>query len=111
MRKKEKKITDGENGLELQTNQIKDERKDSPTTKPSKTSHYNKYNKAKATIPPALRNRGKRRLKQFMWWIFGGLIVLFIFLVGNGGAFKNLRTRKDDSFLGNHGSAQPIWQS
>ncbi|KAK1397327.1 putative microtubule-associated protein futsch [Heracleum sosnowskyi] len=111
LRKKEKNTTDGENGLELQTNHIKEESKDSPTTKPIKTSHFNRYNKTKATIPPALRNRGKRPMKQFMWWISGALIVLFIFLVANSGAFKNLRPRKDDSFLGNHQSAQPIWQS
>ncbi|KAK1400279.1 hypothetical protein POM88_010142 [Heracleum sosnowskyi] len=111
--KKEKKTTDGENSLELQTTHIKDDSKEnSPTTKPSKTSHFNRYNKTKATIPPALRNRGKRRLKQIMWWIFGGLmIVLLIFLVVNAGASKNLRPRKDDSFSGNHQSGQPVWQS
>ncbi|KAL8147473.1 uncharacterized protein LOC141707873 [Apium graveolens] len=111
MRKKEKKTTDGENGPELQTNQIKEESKDSPAAKPIKTSHFNRYNKTKATIPPALRNRGKKRLKQFMWWIFGALIVLFIFLVGNSGAFKNLRPLKEDGFLGNQQPAQPIWKS
>lgn len=111
MRKKEKKTTDSENGLELRINQIKEESKDSPTTKSTKTSHFNRYNKTKATIPPALRNRGKKRLKQFMWWIFGALIVLFVFVVGNSGAIKNLRPRKDDSFLGNHQSAQSIWKS
>ncbi|KAL1815871.1 hypothetical protein ACET3Z_018445 [Daucus carota] len=111
LRKKEKKNGDGEIGLEPQTNRIKDESKDSAPTKPNKTSHFNKHSKAKATIPPALRNRGKRSLKQFMWWIFGGLIVLFIFLAGNGGAFKNLRSRKDDSLFGNHPPGQPIWQS
>ncbi|XP_074368979.1 uncharacterized protein LOC141708999 [Apium graveolens] len=115
MRKKEKKenkTPDGENSPELQPDNIKDESKDSPTTKPSKTSHINRYNKTKATIPPALRNRGKRRLKQLMGWIFGGLMILLvIFLVVNGGASKNLRPRKDDGYLGNHQPAQPIWQS
>lgn len=95
LRKKEKKNIDGETtpALELLSESIL-----KTVTKPKKTVRYTKQIKTIAAIPPALRNRGRKRLKQFMWWAFGALIVLFVFLVGNGGAFGSLKSRRDDMF-------------
>lgn len=61
---------------------------------------YTKQIKKIEALPPALRNRGRKRLKQIMWWTFGALIVFFVFLVASGGAFGNLKLRRDDSIFG-----------
>ncbi|WOG97681.1 hypothetical protein DCAR_0417022 [Daucus carota subsp. sativus] len=108
-RKKEKKNTDGETGLEVQTESIKEERTDSPGTQPKKSSQVNKYSKPKpAAIPPALRNRGKRHYcKQLMWWILAILIVLFMFLVANGSTQRKAKpVTRGDRFPGDQW--QPI---
>lgn len=111
MRKKEKKNADGETGLELQTDstKVKEESLDSPATKLKKSSQVNKYIKPKAAaIPPALRNKGKRHLKQVMWWILGGVAMVLLFmLVNSSGSSRRQGPRtKGDRFSGNHW--QPI---
>ncbi|XVF03854.1 hypothetical protein REPUB_Repub05bG0028900 [Reevesia pubescens] len=47
-----------------------------------KPSQFTKQTKAKS-IPPPLRNRGKRRMQTWMWVLLTLLVVFALFLVGN----------------------------
>ncbi|TYH30364.1 hypothetical protein ES288_A01G089300v1 [Gossypium darwinii] len=47
-----------------------------------KPPQFTKQSKAKS-IPPPLRNRGKRKMQQWMWVLVTSLIVLALFLAGN----------------------------
>nr|KJB13687.1 hypothetical protein B456_002G089100 [Gossypium raimondii] len=47
-----------------------------------KPPQFTKQSKAKS-IPPPLRNRGKRRMQQWMWVLVTSLIVLALFSAGN----------------------------
>lgn len=113
MRKKEKKkstvaaddhniAVDAETAAALQLQNIEtskqSESKESPTTvaRPQKTANHAKQSKTKA-IPPPLRNRGKRRLKDMWGWIIVVAIILFIALLifgGEGGAFGSSKSQQ-----------------
>ncbi|MBA0550191.1 hypothetical protein Golob_021158 [Gossypium lobatum] len=61
------------------------ESKEKPVTvakRSQKPPQFTKQSKAKS-IPPPLRNRGKRRMQQWMWVLVTSLIVLALFLAGN----------------------------
>uniref|UniRef100_A0A5B6YGL3 Putative microtubule-associated protein futsch isoform X1 n=1 Tax=Davidia involucrata TaxID=16924 RepID=A0A5B6YGL3_DAVIN len=62
------------------------------TKRPQKPSQFTKQSKAKS-IPPPLRNRGKRRMQQWMWVILPTLLVLALFLLGNGSFSQNFWLR------------------
>ncbi|KAI8549085.1 hypothetical protein RHMOL_Rhmol07G0323600 [Rhododendron molle] len=59
------------------------------TKRPQKASQFTKQSKTKS-IPPPLRNRGKRRMQQWIWIIFTVVVVLALFLLGNIGFYSNL---------------------
>ncbi|KAH7846259.1 hypothetical protein Vadar_011826 [Vaccinium darrowii] len=68
------------------------ETEESPVTstkRPQKASQFTKPSKSKS-IPPPLRNRGKRRMQQWIWIIFTAVVVLALFLLGNIGFYSNL---------------------
>lgn len=48
-----------------------------------------KQSKTKS-IPPPLRNRGKRKIQQWMWIILTCVVVIALFLLGNIGFFSSL---------------------
>lgn len=52
--------------------------------RPQKPTHFTRQTKVKSTIPPPLRNRGKRKVQQWMWILLIAAIVLALFLAGNG---------------------------
>ncbi|XP_021287912.1 calponin homology domain-containing protein DDB_G0272472 isoform X2 [Herrania umbratica] len=56
--------------------------------RPQKPSQFTKQSKAKS-IPPPLRNRGKRRMQPWMWVLLTTLVIFALFLVGNGNFFSN----------------------
>ncbi|KAH1121125.1 hypothetical protein J1N35_004285 [Gossypium stocksii] len=61
------------------------ESKEKPVTvakRSQKPPQFTKQSKAKS-IPPPLRNRGKRKMQQWMWVLVTSLIVLALFLAGN----------------------------
>lgn len=61
------------------------ETKEKPVTvakRSQKPPQFTKQSKAKS-IPPPLRNRGKRKMQQWMWTLVTSLIVLALFLAGN----------------------------
>ena len=49
--------------------------------RPKKASQYTKQSKTKS-MPPPLRNRGKRRMQPWMWILLTTLVVLALFFVG-----------------------------
>ncbi|KAI8003529.1 Proton pump-interactor 1 [Camellia lanceoleosa] len=59
------------------------------TKRPQKVVQFTKQSKTKS-IPPPLRNRGKRRMQQWIWIILVGLLVLALFLLGSIGFYSNL---------------------
>ncbi|KAA8514752.1 hypothetical protein F0562_017931 [Nyssa sinensis] len=59
------------------------------TKKPKKPSQFTKQSKT-TSIPPPLRNRGKRRMQQWMWVILPSLLVLALFLLGHSNFSPNL---------------------
>lgn len=74
--------------------EVKESNSISTSKKPQKPSTlFIKQSKPKA-IPPPLRNRGKRRMQQWLWMISVVVVVLALFLLGNTGFFLNLRLRK-----------------
>ena len=52
------------------------------TKRPQKPSQFTKQTKAKS-IPPPLRNRGKRRMQPWMWVLLTTLVIFALFLIGN----------------------------
>ncbi|WRX29094.1 hypothetical protein QQP08_021581 [Theobroma cacao] len=56
--------------------------------RPQKPSQFTKQSKAKS-IPPPLRNRGKRRMQPWMWVLLTTLVIFALLLVGNGNFFSN----------------------
>jgi hypothetical protein len=52
------------------------------TKRSQKPSQFTKQTKAKS-IPPPLRNRGKRRMQTWMWVLLAAVVVFALFLVGN----------------------------
>ncbi|XWS09796.1 hypothetical protein CRYUN_Cryun39dG0019900 [Craigia yunnanensis] len=50
--------------------------------RPQKPSQFTKQTKAKS-IPPPLRNRGKRRMQPWMWVLLATLVIFALFLIGN----------------------------
>ncbi|KAL5557642.1 hypothetical protein UlMin_033853 [Ulmus minor] len=68
------------------------ETKENPQTitkRSQKALQFTKQNKAKS-IPPPLRNRGKRRMQPWMWVVITVLVVLALFLAGNSSlSFKS----------------------
>ncbi|XP_075651152.1 uncharacterized protein LOC142621698 [Castanea sativa] len=97
-RKKEKKKASGEEAtdgadeleiaqsLETPTETTKEsETREKPMTvtkRSQKPSQFTKPAKAKS-IPPPLRNRGKRRMQTWMWVLVAAMVVFALFLVGN----------------------------
>ncbi|XP_023918401.1 uncharacterized protein LOC112029955 isoform X2 [Quercus suber] len=97
-RKKEKKKASGEEAtdgaveleiaqsLETPTETTKEaETRENPMTvtkRSQKPSQFTKPAKAKS-IPPPLRNRGKRRMQTWMWVLVAAMVVFALFLVGN----------------------------
>ncbi|XP_059316873.1 uncharacterized protein LOC132067611 isoform X1 [Lycium ferocissimum] len=65
--------------------------------KPQKPSQYTKQVKPKA-IPPPLRNRGRRRLQQWIWLTLSCAVVIALFFLGNIGFFSNLKPRRNPGF-------------
>ena len=59
------------------------------TKRSQKPSVVVKQSKTKS-IPPPLRNRGKRKMQQWMWIILTCVVVIALFLLGNIGFFSNL---------------------
>lgn len=49
--------------------------------RPQKPPQYTKQSKTKS-IPPPLRNRGKRRMQPWMWVLLTTLVVFVLFFVG-----------------------------
>lgn len=49
--------------------------------RPLKASQYTKQSKTKS-IPPPLRNRGKRRMQPWMWVLLTTVVVFALFFVG-----------------------------
>ncbi|OWM81140.1 uncharacterized protein LOC116200073 [Punica granatum] len=49
-----------------------------------KPVHFARQTKVKSTIPPPLRNRGKRKMQPWMWVLLVAVLVLALFLAGNG---------------------------
>ncbi|XVF77420.1 hypothetical protein PTKIN_Ptkin14bG0041500 [Pterospermum kingtungense] len=47
-----------------------------------KPSQFTKQSKAKS-IPPPLRNRGKKRMQTWMWVLLTALVIFALFLIGN----------------------------
>jgi len=97
-RKKEKKKASGEEAtdgaveleiaqsLETPTETTKEsETREKPMTvtkRSQKPLQFTKPAKAKS-IPPPLRNRGKRRMQTWMWVLVAAMVVFALFLVGN----------------------------
>ncbi|KAL4272304.1 hypothetical protein GQ457_13G002190 [Hibiscus cannabinus] len=52
------------------------------TKRSQKPSQFTKQTKAKS-IPPPLRNRGKRKMQPWMWVLLTSLVIFALFLVGN----------------------------
>lgn len=66
--------------------------KENPSTitkRPQRLVQFTKQSKTKS-IPPPLRNRGKRRMQQWIWIILVGLLVLALFLLGSIGFYSKL---------------------
>lgn len=59
--------------------------------KPQKPSPYVKQIKSTKSIPPPLRNRGKRRIQQWMWILVAVFGILGLFFLGNSNFFRNNR--------------------
>ncbi|KAF9587238.1 hypothetical protein IFM89_039546 [Coptis chinensis] len=77
-------ITEPENTEELE---IKEKSK-TLVKRPQKSSAMSKQIKPKV-VPPPLRNRGKKRMQQWMWILLAVMVVVALFLVGNiGFSFK-----------------------
>ncbi|KAK4376398.1 hypothetical protein RND71_002694 [Anisodus tanguticus] len=68
------------------------------TKKPQKPSQFTKQMKPKATIPPPLRNRGRRKLQQWIWLTLSCIVVIALFFLGNIGFFSNLKPRRSPGF-------------
>ncbi|XP_052188153.1 uncharacterized protein LOC127798662 [Diospyros lotus] len=67
-----------------------EENNNSTTTKRhQKSFQYSKQIKTKS-IPPPLRNRGKRKMQQWIWIGFTVLLVILLFLLVNVGFYSNL---------------------
>lgn len=56
---------------------------------PQKPSQFTKQNKSKS-IPPPIRNRGKRRIQSWVWVLLIALLALALFLLGNTGLSSSL---------------------
>ncbi|XVE50653.1 hypothetical protein DITRI_Ditri01bG0180700 [Diplodiscus trichospermus] len=68
------------------------ENKEKPVTvakRPQKPPQFTKQSKTKS-IPPPLRNRGKRRMQQWMWVVLTILVIFALFLIGNYNISLNL---------------------
>ncbi|GMJ10322.1 hypothetical protein HRI_004701400 [Hibiscus trionum] len=59
------------------------------TKRSQKPSQFTKQSKAKS-IPPPLRNRGKRKMQPWMWVLLTCLVIFTLFLVGNYNLSFNL---------------------
>lgn len=57
--------------------------------KPQKPSPYAKQIKSTKSIPPPLRNRGKRRMQQWMWALATVVAILALFFLGNSNFLRN----------------------
>lgn len=77
--------------------EIKDSSPAATTKRPQKPSLFIKQSKTKS-IPPPLRNRGKRKMQQWMWVIFTCVVVIILFLLGNIGFFSNLSNLRQRSY-------------
>ncbi|KAL3514910.1 hypothetical protein ACH5RR_027627 [Cinchona calisaya] len=66
------------------------------TKRYQKPSIIMKQSKTKS-IPPPLRNRGKRKMQQWMWVIFTLGVVLVLLFLGNIGFFSNLSNLRQRS--------------
>lgn len=51
--------------------------------RPQKPTRFTKQIKVKSTIPPPLRNRGRRKMTWWMWVLLVTAIVLALFFAGN----------------------------
>ncbi|XP_047327656.1 uncharacterized protein LOC124931269 [Impatiens glandulifera] len=58
------------------------------------TIQLSKQTKSKLTPPPALRNKGKRRMQQWIWAISITVLVIVLFFMGNVGFYSSLKDRK-----------------
>ncbi|XP_038715228.1 calponin homology domain-containing protein DDB_G0272472-like isoform X2 [Tripterygium wilfordii] len=56
------------------------------TKRPQKAPQLKLQSKAKS-IPPPLRNRGKRRMQSWMWVLLGALVILALVLLGNSSMY------------------------
>ncbi|XP_059636349.1 uncharacterized protein LOC132278552 isoform X2 [Cornus florida] len=76
-----------ENPIETTKEPEMKERAMSVTKRPQKPSRFTKQSKVKSipSIPPPLRNKGKRKMQTWMWVILAILVVLALFLLGNIG--------------------------
>ncbi|KAK4358367.1 hypothetical protein RND71_023977 [Anisodus tanguticus] len=68
------------------------------TKKPQKPSQFAKQMKPKAAIPLPLRNRGRRKLQQWIWLTLSCVVVIALFFLGNIGFFSNLKPRRSPGF-------------
>ncbi|KAL8058196.1 hypothetical protein ABFX02_03G002900 [Erythranthe guttata] len=82
---------------------IDTEAKDTTTTttsssavpkKAQKSWLFAKQSKAKSVVPPALRNRNKKRLQQWMWVGVTSLVILLLFWLGNIGVFSSIHYKR-----------------
>ncbi|KAL7154442.1 hypothetical protein ABFS83_03G002700 [Erythranthe nasuta] len=82
---------------------IDTEAKDTTTTttsssavpkKAQKSWLFAKQSKAKSVVPPALRNRNKKRLQQWMWVGATSLVILLLFWLGNIGVFSSIHYKR-----------------
>lgn len=97
-------LTPTETPKELETK----EKVESAAKRPQKPTHFTKQTKVKSTIPPPLRNRGKRKMQLWMWVILVAAVVLALFLAGNSS--KSLGRWKDLGFIrGNSFRVIPQW--
>ncbi|KAL8058885.1 hypothetical protein ABFX02_03G051000 [Erythranthe guttata] len=62
--------------------------------KAQKSWLFAKQSKAKSVVPPALRNRNKKRLQQWMWVGVTSLVILLLFWLGNIGVFPSIHYKR-----------------
>ncbi|KAK4745754.1 hypothetical protein SAY87_012066 [Trapa incisa] len=100
LKKKKRKMTAGSTPADAETQGEHDPSSPSPTEttqepetmekvelaakRPQRRNHFIKQTKAKSIIPPSLRNRGKKKMQPWMWVLLISVIVLALFLAGNG---------------------------
>ncbi|KZV43086.1 microtubule-associated protein futsch [Dorcoceras hygrometricum] len=73
--------------------QLSDNSSCATTKRTNKTSIASKQSKTKS-LPPALRNRNKRKWQQWMWVSLTSVVVILVFWLGNMGFFANVNLKR-----------------